>query len=102
MISKAFLGISSMGVSRVNLYFVAIASSCQNISIFLYFPKGAIPPFRILNEGSGIIFFTSISLTTPKPLHFGHAPCGELNEKVWGAGSLYEIPLTGHISLRLK
>ena len=38
----------------------------------------------------------------PSPLHFGHAPCGELNEKLLGAGSLYDIPVVGHISRREK
>ena len=52
-------------------------------------------------EGLGIIFCKLISLTTPNPLHSGQAPFGELNEKLLGSGFGYEIPLVGHIKLRL-
>ncbi len=95
-------GISFTGVFSVKLYLPAMASICQNISVFLYVPRGKIPPSRIDNSGSGIILLLSISLTFPSPLHFEHAPWGELKENVCGAGSLYEMPVAGHINCRLK
>src|SRR5574344_932715 len=70
--------------------------------LFLYLPTGKRPPLYMFSFWSGAILSISTSLSTPMPLHRGQAPCGELNEKVCGAGSLYEIPLVGHISFRLK
>ncbi len=43
----------------------------------------------------------SISFIKPKPPQTSHAPCGELNEKICGAGSLYEIPVVGHMKFLL-
>ena len=47
---------------------------------------------------SGMTFRMSIWLMNPSPLHRWHAPWGELNEKRFGAGSLYAMPVVGHIS----
>ena len=77
-------------------------SICQNISCFLNLPKGTIPPSFMLTLLSGIIFSRSISFTTPRPLQWGQAPSGELNEKIFGAASLYAMPVVGHISLLEK
>ena len=87
IIFKTFSGIFFIGVDKEILYFEAIASNCQKISELLYFPRGAIPPFFIFKLLSGIIFFISISLIVPRPLHLGQAPFGELKENEWGAGS---------------
>ena len=51
--------------------------------------------------GLGMIFCKLISFTVPNPLQHGHAPFGELNEKLLGSGFGYEIPEDGHIKLRL-
>ena len=52
----------------------------------------------MLSFWSGMTFVRSISFTVPSPLHFGQAPSGELNEKMLGAASPYEMPDTGSIS----
>ena len=93
-----FAGISAKGVSSEHELSVSIASICQNMSWFLYFPKGTIAPLRMLSELSGTTLSRSISFTVPSPLHRGHAPSGELNENMLGAGSLYAMPVTGSIS----
>ena len=41
----------------------------------------------MLSFWSGMTFERSISFTVPKPLHFGQAPSGELNAKMFGAAS---------------
>ena len=32
----------------------------------------------------------------PRPVHVGHAPCGELNEKLRGSSSSIIVPSYGH------
>ena len=64
--------------------------------------KGAIPPLLILNNLFGIILCRSTDLYIPNPLHVGHDPLGELNEKELGSGFLYAIPVVGHIKFLLK
>ena len=48
---------------------------------------GAIAPALIDTSGSGITSSGSISNVVPRPSHVSHAPYGELNEKLRGAGS---------------
>ena len=96
--SIASFGISLTGVLRLQSYRFKSASICQKIIWFLYFPNGTIAPLWMSSLSSGITFFRSISSITPKPLHCGQAPSGELKEKMFGAGSLYAIPVTGSIS----
>ena len=85
--SMASSGSSATGVFKVASYFSSKAAICQNIMAFLLLPKGAMAPSAMERLRSGITLSMSIWLTTPSPLHLGHAPCGELNEKLWGAGS---------------
>jgi hypothetical protein len=80
-------GRSRSGVFREKPYFSQMAVICQKIMVFLYLPRGAIPPSWMDMVSSGMIFARSMRLTSPRPLHSGHAPSGELNEKLWGAGS---------------
>ena len=41
------------------------------------------------NSSKVIDYFNDyVTNTSPNPLQQGQAPCGELNEKLWGAGSL--------------
>ena len=96
--STASLGMSLNGVLRAMPLLARIASICQNIIWFLNFPKGTIAPSAMLSVLSGITFSMSISLTHPSPLQCGQAPSGELNENMFGAGSLYAIPVTGSMS----
>ena len=45
------------------------------------------------SEGSGITLLLSMEIVLPKPLHCGHAPCGELNENKFGLGEVNVLPL---------
>ena len=56
----------------------------------------------MLNSLLGISLLRSTDLKTPNPLHLGHDPLGELNEKELGSGFLYAIPVVGHIRFLLK
>ena len=60
------------------------------------------PPFWMVNFGSGKTSRIESRDTTPNPLHLGHMPLGELNEKLFGSGASNEIPDSGHIRLALK
>ena len=91
------LVISDIGVSRVKSYLLSRAVICLNISVFLKGPRGAIAPCRTDSERSGKTFSSSTADMYPRPLHLGQNPCGELKEKLCGAGSWYERPVTGHI-----
>lgn len=75
------------GVFSVAPYFSQMAAICQKIIEFFCLPSGTIPPSAIDLLLSGMIFSTSTILTVPSPLQQGQAPRGELNEKLWGAGS---------------
>src|SRR5437588_6757011 len=57
---------------------------------------GLTPPSKMLFDLSGIINSGSNSIFIPRPLHFLHAPKGELNEKVRGSKSPKLIPHRGH------
>ena len=58
--------------------------------------QGAIAPSAIDCSGSGITSSGSTSNVVPSPSHVSHAPYGELNEKLRGAGSSYDVWHTGH------
>ncbi|OQC03511.1 MAG: hypothetical protein BWX77_00650 [Bacteroidetes bacterium ADurb.Bin090] len=73
--------ISLMGVFSLKPCFSPRASICQNNILFLYLPRGTIPPSKMDLLSSGIILLKSIWLIIPNPLHRGQAPWGELNEK---------------------
>ena len=51
---------------------------------------------------SGISFFKFTFFKVPIPLQFLQAPFGELNEKLFGSGISYEIPVFSHIKFLLK
>ena len=51
---------------------------------------------------SGITFHGSISIFSPKPLHAGHAPYGELNENRRGASSSNDKPQYTHANASLN
>ncbi len=57
-----------------------------------------------LNERSwsGMIRSGSKYLFVPSPLHSGHAPCGLLNENIWGVNSGMLIPHWVHAAFWLK
>ena len=50
-------------------------------------PTGAIAPSIKLFFESGIILSISSSVWVPSPSHLGHAPWGELNEKLVGSNN---------------
>ena len=56
------------------------------------------PPSAMLAEPSVTNLLRSSRCTVPSPLQCGHQPRGELNEKVAGDGSSYEMPLSKSIS----
>ena len=84
-------------VLREKPYFLAMASRIRKVSESLYFPIGNIPPAFMDFDVSGIILSISILVMNPRPLHLGQAPCGELKEKVKGAGSGRESPVSASI-----
>src|ERR1019366_1330473 len=59
----------------------------------------AIAPSRIDFDGSGMSRSGSTFCTVPRPLHEGHAPNGELNEKRRGVISVSEVPQSGQAEL---
>ncbi len=56
---------------------------------------GASAPSPIDSVGSGTTSSGSISIIDPRPVHRGHAPCGELNEKIRGSSSGMTGPWSG-------
>ena len=97
MVSSVSSGISPTGISISHPFSSKMASISQKMRRERAFPNGASPPSRMLSVGSGMTLSRSMTLTYPSPLHFGQAPCVELKEKLLGAGSRYEMPLTGSI-----
>ena len=59
---------------------------------------GAIAPSATESSGSGTTSSGSTSYTMPRPSHSGHAPYGELNEKLRGASSSKLLPSDGRDS----
>ena len=102
IIFKAFFGIFLIGSSSEKLYFSEIVLICLNAQLLFFRPKGKIPPLLIVKFSSGIIFSTFTIFLYPKPLQDLHIPLGELKEKLFGSGFLYDIPVSGHISSLLK
>ena len=84
----ASCGMALTGVFSVQSYLSRMLSICQKIIWFLYFPNGTMAPSWMESLSSGITLFRSMALTKPKPLQWGQAPSGELNENLLGAGSL--------------
>src|SRR5690606_522472 len=80
-------GISLIGVLKVHLYRLRMASIFLKIQISRYSPSGNIPPRLMLSFLSGMTDSSVISSTCPNPWHTGQAPYGELKENAFGAGS---------------
>src|SRR6266480_6118670 len=59
---------------------------------------GAMAPSLMERSGSGTTSSGSTSNRVPRPSHVGHAPYGELNEKLRGASSSNESPQYVHAS----
>src|SRR6267378_2995749 len=59
-------------------------------------PHAAIAPAAMLFEGSGTTFAGSTSSREPSPSQAGHAPYGELNEKLRGSRVSTLKPQPGH------
>ena len=53
---------------------------------------GTMAPSRRFLLRSGMTWRGSISIFTPRPVHSGHAPYGELNENMRGASSSNDRP----------
>ena len=60
---------------------------------------GTSAPSAIESDGSGTSRSGSISCCAPRPVQRGHAPCGELNEKIRGWSSGSETPCSGQAKL---
>ena len=58
--------------------------------------QGPMAPCERERSGLGTTRSGSTSKRVPSPLHDGHAPKGELNEKLLGASSSSEIPQCTH------
>ena len=56
---------------------------------------GASAPSPIDSDGSGTTSSGSISICEPSPVQRGHAPCGELKEKIRGSSSGIDGPWSG-------
>jgi hypothetical protein len=59
-------------------------------------PVPRAPPPRLF-DGSGMSSAGSISSFVPRPVHVGHAPCGELNENERGSSSSIVKPSYGQL-----
>ena len=53
------------------------------------------PPLLIESRSSGMISAGSMRMKTPRPVHFGHAPAGLLNENMRGESSSMLTPCSG-------
>ena len=53
------------------------------------------PPLRIDKRSSGMMSAGSMRMKTPRPVHFGHAPAGLLNENMRGESSSMLMPCSG-------
>src|SRR5438128_12514315 len=63
---------------------------------------GATAPSSMVRSGLGTTSSGSTSYRVPRPSHLGHAPYGELNEKLRGASSSKDVPSFGHARCWLK
>ena len=59
--------------------------------------QGASAPSATLFDRSGMTRSGSISRRVPRPVQAGHAPCGELNEKLRGSSSSIVKPSYGQV-----
>src|SRR5437870_1561550 len=64
--------------------------------------QGAIAPSRTLSARLGTIRLGSNTISTPRPSHVGHAPCGLLNEKSLGSISSSVKPEIGQANFDEK
>ena len=62
---------------------------------------GTSAPVARLFERSGMTRSGSISRRVPRPVQAGHAPCGELNEKLRGSSSSIVNPSYGQLYFSL-
>ena len=71
-------------------------SATASSSRLKYMPLGpdhaTIAPSAMLRDPSGTTSSGSTSYRVPRPSHVGHAPYGELNEKLRGASSSNDSP----------
>ena len=58
----------------------------------MFQPEAVSPPSIMLRFGFGMISSGSMSICTPSPVHFGHAPCGLLKENSLGVSSSMDMP----------
>ena len=59
--------------------------------------QGAIAPFSIERDGSGIIFSGSGRRQVPRPVQLGQAPSGLLKEKCCGVSVGVGNPVSGSV-----
>src|SRR4051794_20154189 len=93
---RPFSGSFCHGVSSENLKCFATVWICLRRQLSAPSFHIAIAPPLIDFVGSGTIFDSSTSSSTPSPEHPEHAPYGELNEKSRGVISPIETPQSGH------
>src|SRR5664280_2703671 len=86
------------GTSSENFITFARCSICLSRQLAEPCLYSAIAPSRIDFDGSGMSRSGSTFCTVPRPLHEGHAPNGELNEKRRGVISVSEVPQSGQAS----
>src|ERR671925_1314146 len=91
--------ILAIGVARSKPNFLPTSRSIADRNVAKCPVHGLIAPSSMLFDLSGIIKSGSNSILMPRPLHFLHAPNGELNEKVRGSKSPSEIPHRGQAFL---
>src|SRR6478609_9851667 len=65
------------------------------------FAHGTSAPCAIDFDLSGMTRSGSISSWVPRPVQVGHAPCGELNEKLRGSSSSIVNPSYGQLNFSL-
>ncbi len=91
----AFPGSFFHGIFSEKSNFFASARSVPPVQVPEASPMLAIAPPSMLFEGSGITRAGSTRSNVPSPSQAGHAPYGELNEKVRGCGSSTLVPQLG-------
>ena len=103
ILSNISFGISLTGISSENFNFfessLYIAHGMLTTSIIKPDIFNA-PSFIVLSHL--ISLFISISFVYPRPVHFGQAPYGLLNENERGANSSIDIPQSGHAYFVLR
>src|SRR5687767_11393387 len=92
---RAFSGSLRHGVSSENLKCFASVWICLRRQLSEPSFHSAMAPSLIDFSGSGMIFVSSSSRSTPNPEQRGQAPKGELKEKRRGVISPIETPQSG-------